>query len=295
MCLTLWFRFQHPRYVELVNQTFPRTVDVETLGLQFDAGGERCRFELVPQVGRHDGTLYGGTAIAVSIAAMEAASSRPALWATTQYISTAQLGATIECTAELLANGRNISQLQVTGRHGDRVLFMTLGSTATPRPDGLAGQYQAAPHMTSPEQSGPLSFGPPSGFRGFTFQVEYREAKPLAGEATPPPLALWARLTEDRHMTPAGLAFVADMVPGAIARSAGKIGGGVSLDNSLRFADIPSGINWVLLDLRAQMASGAHAHGSVAVWSREGQLLAVGGQSAKMTHMIRAEDLDAPA
>jgi acyl-CoA thioesterase II len=285
-----------PATVTAVDQTFPRSLDLETLGLDFDADGGRCRFELVPKVARHDGTLYGGTAIAVSVAAMEAVSNRPALWATTQYISTAQLGSTVECTAELLANGRNISQVQVTGRHDERVLFMTLGSTATPRPDGLVGQYQKAPQMTSPEESGPLSFGPPpSGFRGFTLQVEYREAKPLVREASPPPLALWARLTDGRPMTPAGVAFVADMVPGAIARSAGKIGGGVSLDNSLRFAEIPPGIDWVLLDLRAQMASGAHAHGSVAVWSRDGQLLAVGGQSANMTHMIVAEDLGAPA
>jgi acyl-CoA thioesterase II len=284
-----------PATLTAVDQTFPRPLDIETLGLEFDADGTRCRFELVPEVARHDGTLYGGTAIAASVAGMEAASGRPALWATTQYISTAQQGETVECTAVLLADGRNISQVQVTGRHEDRVLFMTLGSTATPRPEGLAGQYQVAPLMTSPEESGPLSFGPPSGFRGFTLQVEYREARPLIHETAPPPLALWARLTEGRGMTPAGIAFVADMVPGAIARSAGKIGGGVSLDNSLRFGDIPLGIDWVLLDLRAHMASGAHAHGSVAVWSRDGRLLAVGGQSANMTHMIMAKDLDAPA
>ena len=41
-------------------------------------------------------------------------------------------------------------------------------------------------------------------------------------------------------MTAAGVAFVADMVPGAIARAAGKLGGGFSLDNALRFADDPA-------------------------------------------------------
>ena len=50
-------------------------------------------------------------------------------------------------------------------------------------------------------------------------------------------------------MTAAGVAFVADMVPGAIARAAGKLGGGFSLDNALRFAAIPP-TEWVLLHLR---------------------------------------------
>jgi acyl-CoA thioesterase len=71
------------------------------------------------------------------------------------------------------------------------------------------------------------------------------------------------------------------------------VGGGTSLDNSLRFGRIPEGDTWVLLDLRAHMAAGAHAHGSVHVWSPDGQLLAVGGQSANMTHMVTAEQLEA--
>ncbi len=247
---------------------------------------------MVPDVARHDGTLYGGTAIAVSVAAMEAASGRPALWATTQFVATARLGEVVECTTEVLANGRNISQLQVTGRLGSQVLFVSLGSTATPRPDGIEGQFQSMPAMTPPEDSAPMVLGAPGGFRGFLSRVEYREALPLGPSESNPPLALWARLTSSAAFTPAGLSFVADMVPGAIARSVGKVGGGTSLDNSLRFGSIADGTEWVLLDLRAQMAAGAHAHGSVRVWSPEGHLLAVGGQSANMTHMVTLEELE---
>jgi acyl-CoA thioesterase II len=272
-------------------EVYPRPEDVVLLGLDGSAGPDRLQFELVPAVARHDATLYGGTAIAASVAAMEAASGRPALWTTTQYISTAKVGDIVECHAKVLANGRNISQLQVTGRLGETVLFVSLGSTATPREGGLTGQYQSMPEMASPEDSGELSFRPPPGFRGFTAQVEYREAAPLPAEEAPPQLGLWARLTDGRYFTPAAIAFVADMVPGAIARSAdGMVGGGVSLDNSLRFAIMPERVDWVLLELRAHMASGAHAHGSVAVWSRQGQLLAVGGQSANMSHMFPAPE-----
>jgi acyl-CoA thioesterase len=223
---------------------------------------------------------------------MEAATERPILWATTQYVATAAQGDVIECVAEVLANGRNIAQVQVTGRVGPKMLFVALGSTATPRAGGFEGQFQQMPPMSEPGESGPLSFGPPEGFRGFTAQVEYREARPIGSPEGAPPLALWSRLANGQPFTPATIAFVADMVPGGIARSAGLIGGGTSLDNSLRFGAEPIEVEWVLLELRAQMAAGAHAHGSVSVWSPDGHLLAVGGQSANMSNIMTVEEFE---
>jgi acyl-CoA thioesterase len=274
--------------------TFPRPSDLDLLGLEFGADNRRARFELVPDVARHDGALYGGTAIAVSIAAMEAATGRGSLWVTTQYVATAQLGDIIECTTDVLAEGRNITQAQVTGRLGEKVLFVSIGSTATPRDDGLEGQFQEMPDVSPPEDTAPMFVGPgrADGFRGFTAQVEYRLAQFHGPEATAPHLALWAKVHGDRPVTPASVAFVADMVPGAIARAVGLVGGGASLDNSLRFGRIPEGEHWILLDLRAHMAVGAHAHGSVKVWSQDGVLLAVGGQSANMTHMVSQQELE---
>jgi len=278
-----------------VADTFPRVLDVELLGLEFEAGLQRCRFPMVPGVARHDGTLYGGTAIAASVAAMEAATGRPTLWTTTQYVATAQQGDVVECTTDVLASGRNISQAQVIGRLGPQVLFVSLGSTALARKDGIEGQFQSMPAMSQPEESEPMVLGAPGGFRGFLSQVEYREARALESESHAPPLAMWVRLTSGHPFSRAGVAFVADMVPGAIARSVGMVGGGTSLDNSLRFGPITGDDEWVLLDLRAHMAAGAHAHGSVFVWSRHGHLLAVGGQSANMTHMVSLEDIRAGA
>jgi acyl-CoA thioesterase len=250
---------------------------------------------MVPGVARHDGTLYGGTAIAVSVAVLEAATGRPALWTTTQFVATAHLGEVVECTAEVLANGRNISQVQVIGRLGPKVVFLSIGSTATPRDDGMEGQFESMPSMTAPEDSKTMVFGPPGTFRGFMSQVEYREARPVGSDGSAPPLALWARLTSGGPLTPAGISFVADMVPGAIARSVGMVGGGTSLDNSLRFGSISGEDEWVLLDLRAHMAAGGHAHGSVHVWSCKGTLLAVGGQSANMRHMVSLEAFESAA
>ena len=272
---------------------WPDPVDVELLGLSFDGECRQVRFPLTPTVARVDGALYGGTAIAVAVAAMEAATRRPCLWITTQYVSQAQLGDLIECSVEVLANGRHISQCQVTGRLGGRVLFVAIGSTATPRPGGLEGQYEEMPEVTGPEKAPPMTHGPrfeapPEDVPGFHSRMEFRVAQSIGPAEGAPPMALWARLAPSAvpagagGLTRAGISFLADMVPPAIARAAGIAGGGFSLDNSLRFGDLPGGVEWVLLELRGHMSHGSHGHGSVRIWTEDGTLVAVGGQSANM-------------
>lgn len=274
----------------------PDPADLKLLNLSFDAEGGRGRFELIHGLGRHDGALYGGTGIAVSVTAMEAATAREALWVTTQFVATVQLGAVIDVATDVLASGRAISQVQVTARHEGRTLFVALGSTATPRTGGLDGQYETMPAVAPPEDSEPMQHRMPGmeDRGGLHDNVEYRVARVLEPDGSGPPggrptMAMWARLTGGRRCTRAGIAFLADMVPPAIAHAAGKVGGGPSLDNSLRFGRLDVAPEWILLDLRGHMAYGAHGHGSVWVWSPDGGLLAIGDQSANMVHTM---DLD---
>ncbi|HVA09877.1 MAG TPA: thioesterase family protein [Acidimicrobiales bacterium] len=275
-------------------EQIPRPADLETLGLSFDEDLHHARFDLTARVARHDGGLYGGTAIAASVVAMEAVTNRGALWVTTQYVATAKLGDSIELASEVLATGRKVTQVLVRGTQDQRLLFVSVGSTATPREGGLEGQYLVMPNVTPPEDNDPmiLGFGRSDGFRGFTEQVEYRQARLGEKEESAPPLVMWSRLRGGRSVTPAAIAFMADMVPGAIARAAGLIGGGASLDNSLRFGRIPRDEEWILLELRGQMAIGSHAHGSVKVWTRDGALVAVGGQSANMMNMVDPKEFE---
>ena len=274
-------------------RVWPDPSDLALLGLSFDADGRNGRFTLTPEVSRGDGALYGGTAIAAALVAMEAATRRPCLWVTTQYVSQATLGDVIDCSVDVLSNGRHISQCQVTGRKVGQVLFVALGSTAAPRPEGLEGQYQEMPAVTGPERGVPMTPGPrieapPGDLPGFHSRVEFRVAEPVGPAESAPPMALWARLLPAAvppgwtGLTAAAIAFLADMVPPAIARAAGVMGGGISLDNSLRFGNVPAGTEWVLMELRGHMAWGSHGHGSVRVWTPEGVLVGVGGQSANM-------------
>src|SRR2546423_14822860 len=97
--------------------------------MEFTGDGTHARFELGEGQGRLDGALYGGTGIAAAVMAMEAATQRPALWATVQFVSSPMSGAVIDVTIDELARGKRVSQAQVTGRVGDDIAFVALGST----------------------------------------------------------------------------------------------------------------------------------------------------------------------
>lgn len=265
----------------------PDPSDLALLCLEIAPDARRARFRLQPELARPDGALYGGTATAVSVAAMEAATGRPGLWVTTQFVSQTRLGALIDCAVEVHAQGRRVSQCEVRGREGDRLLFVSLGSTAVPAAGGVAGQFLVMPKVTPPDQGPPMPMGAPAEAPGapvvgFGSQVEYRVAEALEASPLGPDVAMWARLTGDRPVTRAAIAFLADMVPVGVARAAGLAGGGISLDHSLRFGSVASEPGWLLLELRGHLANGSQGHGSVRVWTEDGRLVAVGGQSANM-------------
>ncbi len=270
---------------------YPHAADLALIPFAIGSDRSVAHFVLTPDLTRHDGALYGGTGAAAAVMMMEAATQRDAVWVATQFVAQARVGERIDLVAHALAEGQRIAQLHVVARVDDRIIFTALGATAHPRPHGLTGQYETMPRVTPPEHSAVLHRDTALSElteRGFNRNLEFREATFEAPR--PRAMALWVRLTgPGRAMTAAGVAFVADMIPGAIARAAGKLGGGFSLDNALRFAAIPA-TEWVLLDLRGDVASHGYGHGSFTAWSREGALLATGSQTASMTAVFDGPD-----
>ncbi len=273
--------------------TYPRPADLDLIPFELGPGSNTGRFELTADLARHDGVLYGGTGAAAAIMAMEAATQRGTIWVVTQFVAPARVGEHINWVVHTLAQGGRIAQLQVVATVDDRTIFCALGATADPRPGGLTGQYDTMPNVTSPEDSPPLRQRPAAmelPDLGFHRNLEFREATLDAGQPSGT-VALWARLTSGAELTRARVAYVADMVPMAVARGAGKWGAGFSLDNSMRFATIAP-TDWVLLELHGQVASHGYGHGSLSAWTVDGTLVATGSQTANMTYMFDADDDD---
>jgi acyl-CoA thioesterase len=247
-----------------------------------DDGLAGC-FRLVPGLTRHDGALYGGTGLAVSVMAMQAATGRDVLWATTQFVGSPTTGTEIDWTVDVLADGRRTSQVLVRATAGDTVAFVALGSVGTSKDDGLTGQYRQMPDATPPEEGADWggAFAASGDPQSWTLKLDLRKAD-LLGSTTS--TALWARRRDGLPFTPAAIGFAADFVPLGVARSAGKLGAGSSLDNSMRFRPGET-TEWVLLELHGDFASGGYGHGIVLVWGQDGTLVASGSQTAAMKYL----------
>ena len=261
------------------------SLDARLLGLEPGGGEGELRFVLRPHLCRPDGALYGGTALAATLAAMELVTGRPALWATTQLVSTAQLDDVIHCVVEPLARGKYIDQVRVTATVADRVLFAAVGSTATHRDNGLRGTGASMPRVTPPEEAADRgSSRMPAWGDGAVGQhrvIQFKDAAFLDGDHGPGRVAMWARLVDEPTTTAAKLGFIADMVPIAVAHAAGVRGAGTSLDNSLRVGELVD-CDWMLLDIHGHIAFDGYGYGEAHCWSPDGVLLGTASQTAKV-------------
>jgi acyl-CoA thioesterase len=269
--------------------------DDDFLGLT--RAGERSSFVVVERLARLDGRLYGGAAIAVSIAAAEQRTGAPALWMTTQFVSTVELGAVVDVRTDVLAAGRRTNQVRVTATSevGD-VVFASLGATGRHRPDGLTGVFERAPTVAPPGDAEPWK-NPFTGIAkaagleprelplrkvGFSSVVDMRQPAVLDHpEPGPGRVCLWVRRRDGAPITPAVASYLADMVPMSVAYALGVVAGGTSLDNTIRIGSFVD-TEWVLLDLRPHLAAGGYGHGVANVWSEGGHLLATASQTAAM-------------
>ena len=257
--------------------------DLARLGLERRGEG-RWSFELTSPLTRHDGKLYGGAGIAASVATIEAETGRDALWATTQFVGSADMGDRIDCHVEVLARGRRTSQVRVTGTAGDRIVFAALGATGAARKGPVEIQVGTMPDAPAPEH-------------GESWSSRHRHRQDPDNSTSWFQIAemrhvedgryIWARMRDGGH-TRATIAFLADMVPSAVVRAAGKMGGGTSLDNAIRYGAMAD-TDWILLDMDPYFGSGGYLHGAARVWAEDGTLLAVASQTA--TAMVWEGDI----
>lgn len=249
--------------------------DLDWLGLQRTGDG-RWSLDVTSQLGRGDGKLYGGTGIALATALLEAETDRHGLWVTVQFVGSVDVGARLDCRVDTLAAGRRTSQVRVTVTQGDQLAFTAVGSAGSHRPGAVDVQVPTMPPAPDPEDCPDLTEGwHPAGSprQGWSEIADLRRVELPDGR-----FALWGRMLDHPHSR-ASLAFVADFVPVSVARAAGFVGSGISLDNSIRFGHFVD-TDWALVEFDPWMAAGGYLHGGARIWSRDGTLLALASQTA---------------
>jgi acyl-CoA thioesterase len=90
---------------------------------------------------------------------------------------------------------------------------------------------------------------------------------------------MWARMPEViEDIDATALAILGDYVPMGVGQGLGRMGGGNSLDNTLRVNRlVPT--EWVLLDIQVHGVDHGFGHGLVHMFAEDGTLLATASQS----------------
>jgi acyl-CoA thioesterase len=89
---------------------------------------------------------------------------------------------------------------------------------------------------------------------------------------------MWATLPGGVPATASALALLGDTMSAGIAAAFEEDLRARSIDNSIRVVQ-PKPCDWVLSDIQVDGAADGLAHGTVRLWTPDGHLLAVTGQS----------------
>jgi acyl-CoA thioesterase len=262
-----------------VEEERARAGDRAFFGLRFDSSMQRARFTVADALSNPRGSFYGGAGVAATVAMMEAATGRRALWTTLQFMSFGSRGDEIECSVDVRTHGKRSSQVRVTAHSNGEEIFSALGATGDPRVN-LTTTFERMPAVLAPEECPVLDDIVPGDLARSRFSVtEHRLAVEGDEQTESARTSLWVRV-DGLRASPAMLAYVGDCVALGIFPALGLATGssGTSLDNTLRIGPHVD-TEWVLLEVRSHFVTEGYGHGTVYEWAPDGTLLGMASQT----------------
>lgn len=259
---------------------------IKFLGVQPTEDRLRWRFPLHRGVMTTRGALYGGAGLAAVIAALEATTGRPLVWATAQYLAFVREIAVLDVELHVPVEGRRTTQARGTVRHGDQEILSVL-ATLGHRDADVHWTYAERPAVPAPDETRPQIVPEAAGTFHGIYEVRIvkgvsrrqlvkgRQPVDTGGRA-----AFWIRLPGGRHVPDAAeLALIGDLVPSGFPSATGQPLSGGSLDNTLRLGDLVE-TEWVLADVHVHAVLNGYGHGIAHLFAENGTLLATASQSA---------------
>ena len=227
--------------------------------------------------------MFGGVGLAAAIEAMQRTTGRPAIWATAQYLSFARPGSVVDLDVWVPTEGRFNSQARVVGHVDDKEIIIVTAALGS-RPDETQGQWVRMPEVPPPLDC-PLALHWSESRGAFRDHFEKRLAlgrfpsgERLDGPSEDGRVCTWVRMRDGQLIGSALLAVIADFVIEAASHATGRLVGGNSLDNTIRYARVvPS--EWVLCDMRIEAVRAGVAHAAMRLFAEGGTLLATASQS----------------
>ncbi|MGO8870920.1 MAG: acyl-CoA thioesterase [Acidimicrobiales bacterium] len=243
------------------------------------------RLDVVPELTTPGNFLFGGCGLGAALVALEAASGRPTVWSTAQYLSFAPTHSVLDLTVTLAAEGRRITQGRAVGFVGDTEILTVNAALGGPGSLDAGGVWVTPPRVPSPEECPPRrlpDFNSTSIFDWIDVRLAAgRTFEELSSGSAPPgdpTSALWARVPGHLEPSAAMLAIIGDYVTGGVSQPLGRRVMSRSLDNTIRVVRLePS--EWVLCDIRILALVDGYGQGVAYLWSERGSLLATASQS----------------
>lgn len=251
------------------------------LGLKGTHNPHRWYLPVEPNICVPIGFLFGGAGLGASIAAIEASTDRPLIWATAQYLSYAKPPSIMDIDVIVPVVGNHVTQARAVGHVGDREI-LTVNSALGARPLDIESQWAALPEVPKPLDC-PLAPAIPNSGNAIHSRFELRIAAGRYGKRDGTPSsdgrsALWVKIPDGLDVSAATLAIIADWMPSGIGQALGRWAGGNSLDNTIRILH-PVPTQWVLCDIQIHGIHSGFGHGLIHMWSEDGCLMATGSQS----------------
>ena len=253
------------------------------LGLEPTHNPFRWKLPVTRGISTTGGFLFGGSGLGAAISALEGTSGRRCIWATAQYLSYARPGEVVDVDVTVAVEGHQISQARAVCHVADREI-LTVNAALGDRPLEHAGQWERLPpDLPAPDDCPPRTHRTDDtgtiSERLDQRLVKGRAWEELDGRQGDGQVMLWARIPDViEGVDAAALAILGDFVPMGIGQALGVLGGGNSLDNTLRVArTVPT--EWVLMDIRVHVVERGFGHGLVHMFAEDGVLLATASQS----------------
>jgi acyl-CoA thioesterase len=250
-------------------------------GLRATDDANAWQLPVVPELCSGLGALFGGCGLGACLVALEAATGRPTVWATAQYLSYARPGTTLVIDIVEVARGHTVSQARAVARvEGEEIL--TVNGAFGRRDIPFEGEWAIRPAVPAPDECPPrLLFEHHQNTIMSRLDMRLANARDMTSFPAEPGdgrAALWVRMPGLLEMSAGALAIVGDYVPFGIGQALGQRAGGNSLDNSLRVVRrVPT--EWVLADVRVHAVHDGFGHGLVHLWAEDGTLLGTASQS----------------
>lgn len=255
----------------------------EWLGLQPTHNPNRWFLPVVPGNSTGGGFLFGGCGLGAAIAAMEATTGRPVVWATAQYLSFARPPEIMDIDVTVAVEGHSTTQARAVAHVGGTEI-LTVNAALGAREFPEEGQWLDPPDVPQPEEC-PARESRWNVGDSILSRLDQRWAMAPASvgvdaqTCAPGRCAVWTHMPDLLKVSTPSLAVLGDYVPLGLGATIQHDITSNSLDNTLRVARVVD-TDWVLVDIRVETVHHGFGHGHVYLWATDGTLMASASQSA---------------